>query len=148
MNLINFRRFPTRRAVPMNSLFDDFFSKGLTDFFPDNWFSANPSVNVSENDNDFVIELAAPGLERDDFSIELKDNALVIKVENEKTTEDESDNYLRREFNYSAFERHFQLPENVKAEDISAKYDNGILVLNLPKVDAKEDKAIKRIEIA
>lgn len=147
MNLINFRGAPRRRVNQAASIFDEFFGRGFTDFFPNNFLGANPSVNVSEDEEGYMLEIAAPGLDRDDFSLEIKDSSLIVLVEKEGRAEENEENYLRREFNYSSFERQFQLPENVSTEDIAAKYDNGILVVSLPKRE-KETKAIKRIEIA
>lgn len=131
----------------MNSFLDEFLGRDFTEFLPDNWFAGRPSVNISEEDAAFKIEFAAPGLERDDFSIELKDDTLLVKVDTQSEAEEKEENYLRREFNYTTFQRQFHMPENVNAENISAKYENGILVLTLPKEEHK-DPSVKRIEIA
>ncbi len=148
MNLVKFRGMPSRRSEQMNSVFDDFFRRGISDFFQNNWLTSSPSVNVSAEEGAYLIDLAAPGLHKEDFSIDLKDNTLIVKVSNRDKEEATEENYVRREFNYSAFERQFQVPEDVDTEAINASYKEGILHITMPRVEGKEDEHIKRIEIA
>jgi HSP20 family protein len=107
-----------------------------------------PPVNLKASDDEFSLEMVAPGFEKDDFKIDLKDNLLTIssekKVENELK---EGERYTRREFSYQAFSRSFTLPKMVDVEKISAKYDNGILNISIPKLEEAKPKAPKQIEI-
>jgi HSP20 family protein len=114
----------------------------------DGWFASSvPSVNVVEHKDGFRIELAAPGLVKEDFKVNLEKDLLTISVKKEANTEEETDTYRRREFNYSSFERSFRLPETVDAEKIDAKYDNGVLLIALPKKEAAIEKPAREIEI-
>ncbi len=107
-----------------------------------------PSVNISEDEDNFRIELAAPGLEKKDFKIETEGGYLIISSEKEKESEEEKGNFRRKEFSFSSFSRSFQLPENSLPEKIEAKYDNGILRLVLPKKEHSSLKHRKEIKIA
>ena len=107
-----------------------------------------PSVNISEDDENFRIELAAPGLEKKDFKIETEGGYLIISSEKEKESEEEKENFKRREFSYTSFSRSFQLPDNTLPEKIEAKYDNGILRLALPKKERTLVKHRKEIKVA
>lgn len=126
----------------------------FNDFFDNDWMErANataPAINVIENEKDYKIEVAAPGMTKDDFNIHLtEDNQLVISMEkkNEVNNNDKK-KYLRREFSYSKFEQCMILPEDVDKEKISASVDNGVLNIELPKMTQEEKKqANKVIEI-
>jgi HSP20 family protein len=139
-------------SVP--SLFDDFFMRDWLD-----WSNANrkmpgtslPAVNVSETNDDFKIEVAAPGMKRDDFKVELDNNVLTItsERENNQDQKDDSGNYVRREFSYMSFQRSFALPENkVHGDKISAKYVDGILYVTVPKKEEAKVKPPKQIAIS
>ena len=110
-----------------------------------------PAINVKENDKAYTVELAAPGLKKEDFNVHINDEGnLVIKMESkqEKKDEDKNTRYLRREFSYSKFEQTLILPDDVKKEDISAKVDNGVLTVELPKVVEEKVKVSRQIDIA
>lgn len=107
-----------------------------------------PSVNISEEEDIFKVELAAPGMEKKDFKIETEGGYLIISSEKQKESEEEKENYRRREFSYSSFNRSFQLPENSLPEKIEAKYENGILRLVLPKKERTSVKHRKEIKVA
>lgn len=109
--------------------------------------SNTPAVNVKEGDASFTVEVAAPGFEKGDFNIELNDNLLKISSEKEFKTEDENEKFTRKEFSYSHFERSFFLPDNVNEEEISAKYEAGILNIEIPK-KKEAIKKLKEIKIA
>lgn len=137
----------------VNDFFDtDFFAtprlfdidRGLTRF---GW-PAIPSVNIVENDKDFKIELAAPGLEKKDFKIEVDNHTLTISSEKQKEEKEERENYRRKEFSYQSFSRSFDLPDNSLPEKIDAHYENGILKLTLPKKEASISKPKKEIKIS
>ena len=104
-----------------------------------------PAVNIFENLPNFVVELAVPGLKKEDFTIEIEEDTLKIssKRVEEKKEENNDSRVRRREFNYTSFERSFKLPENIKAEDIQANYENGVLRVTLPKMEEK--KALKKM---
>lgn len=106
-----------------------------------------PSVNFAETKKEFILELAAPGLERKDFNIELENHLLTISVEKEETRNEE-DGYYKREYSYRAFTRTFSLPENVKEENIDAKYGNGILKVVIPKATETESHPTKKIKVS
>lgn len=104
-----------------------------------------PAVNIKETDSEVAIEMAVPGMKKSDFNIDLDDNLLTVSAEVKTENEDKNENYTRREFGYRSFKRSFNLPETVDAEKISARYNEGILILNLPKKEEvrKPAKTIK-----
>ena len=106
-----------------------------------------PSVNIMENDKFFEIEVAAPGLHKEDFDVRIENGLLTISVEREETKEEKDANYTRKEFSYNTFRRTFTLPENVLEEKIEAKYVNGVLKLMLKKTAVTAPKA-KKIAIS
>lgn len=106
-----------------------------------------PSVNVKEEDDRFMLEIAAPGLAKDLFTISLEKDVLSISAEKKDDNESVSENYKRREFNYTSFKRSFYLPDTVNGDSIKAEYENGILYVQIPKKE--EAKMIRRmIEIS
>ena len=107
-----------------------------------------PAVNIKENENNFEIELAAPGLSKKDFSINLEKKILTVSSEREVNNESENKNYMRKEFGYTSFKRSFKLPETVNTEKIKASFKNGILNIELPKMDAAKVKQTKSIAIS
>lgn len=118
------------------SLLDDFFTRDLFSWPSDSGIAQRtmPPVNVRETENSFELELAAPGMDRKDFKIELQDNHLVISAQLENQQEEKKENYSRREFSYHSFTRSFQLPtEIVETKDINARYSNGMLYITIPK---------------
>ena len=126
----------------------------FNDFFSDEWFpmrsmAANvPAINVKENDKAFLVEIAAPGMTKDDFRVHVNDQEqLVISVEKKHENKDEDKNakYLRREFNYTRFEQTLQLPENVDKTAITAKACSGVLHIELPKLATTPEKKPTRV---
>lgn len=107
-----------------------------------------PSVNITENNENYFIQLAAPGLEKKDFKIEVENDMLTISSQKEQQSDEEKDNYRRREFSYQSFSRSFQLPENSQADKIEAQYQDGILKLTLPKKEITLPAPKKEIAIA
>jgi HSP20 family protein len=129
------------------SLFNDFFDEDrLMNFDPGNRWSRMPSANVIEDDDEFKIELAAPGMKKGDFKVDIDNGKLTISSEKEEEKEEKGDTYTRREFSYNSFSRSFILPDSVDGDKIKAKYENGILRLDLPK--REEVKKLKRKAIA
>lgn len=139
-------------AIP--SLLDDFFTRDWLDSSLANWRISGatlPAVNVLETNDDFRIEVAAPGMKRSDFKVELDNNVLTIFSEREDKNEekDADGNYTRREFSYQSFQRSFSLPENkVLGDKITAKYSDGILHVTVPKSEEAKAKPAKQIAVA
>jgi len=134
------------------SLLEDFFNRDWADStLANRSYSATlPAVNVRETNDDFIIDVAAPGMKRDEFKVELDNNVLTISSQREGKQEqhDAAKNYTRMEFNYQSFQRSFTLPENkVEGEKISARYVDGILHITVPKKDEAKVKPIKQITI-
>lgn len=140
-------------ATPANNrfFFDDFFGKDILNFNQENLVKSQPAVNVKENEKEFSLEVAAPGLQKENFNIEVNEGILTISAETktEKSETDEKSRFTRREFSYSTFKRTFTLDEeSVDAENIVAKYENGILNISIPKkVKTAEEKKIKTISV-
>ncbi|MGX7666644.1 Hsp20/alpha crystallin family protein [Flavobacterium pedocola] len=136
----------------MNSFFDDVFAKDFFDWNDKNYSSLGstlPSVNLMENETQIKIDLAAPGMQKKDFNIELKNDMLTISSERKYENEEKSekDNYMRKEFSYQSFCRSFYLPDNVKKETIDATYKDGILHVEIQKQTNGRGSRSKRIEI-
>ena len=125
----------------------------FNDFFDNDWMvKANataPAVNVIENEADYKVEVAAPGMTKEDFNVQLaEDNQLVITMEKKNESKDEDKKYLRREFSYSKFQQTMILPDDVEKDHISASVNNGVLTIDLPKKTQEEkEKVCKCIEI-
>ena len=134
-----------------SNFFNEFFDRDWMDWSNRNFSNTNttlPSVNIKESADDFELDMAAPGLEKKDFKIEINHGTLTIssekKVENETKT---GQQFTRREFSYQSFSRSFTLPETVDGDKISAKYENGILKVSIPKKEEAKPKPAKTIEI-
>ncbi len=128
----------------------------------DNWFNHEwpavsgindgatsvPAVNIKETENSFALELAAPGFDKNDLKVDVEENVLTLSAETKtEKTENTSENYTRREFNYSSFKRSFTLPETVDMDNIDASFNNGVLHVSLPKKAAENQKKLKQITI-
>ena len=135
-----------RNAAWLPSVFNDLFD---TDFMPKANATA-PAINVKETDKAYTVELAAPGMTKEDFNVHINDEGnLIIKMEKkqEQKEEDKSARYLRREFSYTRFEQTLILPDDVKKDAISAKVEHGVLTVELPKVVEEKVKVSRQIEI-
>jgi HSP20 family protein len=106
-----------------------------------------PEANILETEKEFKVELAAPGLEKKDFQIEIDNNLLKISVEKEEKKEENKENYHRREFCYNSFYRSFTLPDNLMADKINATYTDGVLHIHMPKKEPVVAKATKQIKV-
>lgn len=139
---------PTRKYYNQNWLPSIF-----NDFFDNDWMERTnataPAINVVESDKDYKVEVAAPGMTKDDFQIHLgDDNQLIISMEKKTENEDKNkDNkkYLRREFSYTKFSQSLYLPENVDKDKISANVADGVLTIDLPKYSEEEKAKINRV---
>ena len=136
-------------AIP--ALVDDFLGRELFNW-DNSHFSATqttvPAVNIKESANAIEVEVAAPGMEKQDFKIQLNDNTLVISSQKEHNEEKQEEGYSRREFSYQSFQRSFILPKDVvNDEGIVARYENGVLHLTIPKKEEAKQKGPRLIEI-
>ena len=135
-----------RNAAWLPSVFNDLFD---TDFMPKANATA-PAINVKETDKAYTVELAAPGMTKQDFNVHINDEGnLIIKMEkkNEVKEEDKSARYLRREFSYSKFEQTLILPDDVEKDKIVARVEHGVLTVELPKQVQQQVKVSRQIEI-
>ena len=134
------------------SIIDSLFSRDLMDWNNTNYSTTNttlPAVNIRETKDDFVIEVAAPGMEKKDFNINLENDTLMISSEKQKEENRDDEGYSRREFSYQSFKRTFTLPQHlVEGEKIAAKYNDGILRITLPKKEEAKPKPARQIKIA
>ncbi len=127
-------------------VFNDFFD---TDFMPKTNATA-PAINVKESEADYEVEVAAPGMTKEDFNVHLnQEGDLHIKMENhhEEKEQDKKSHYLRREFAYSKFEQTLILPDDVDRNEISAKVSDGVLTVVLPKIKKEEHKVARQINV-
>jgi HSP20 family protein len=120
----------------LNKWIDTLFNTTLADAIGTDFTNSSPSVNVVEHEKHFNMQLAAPGLEKKDFTIRIENDYLVISAEKKSESEETvKPNFTRREFNYASFKRSFQLDDNINREGITAAYENGVLHITLPKKD-------------
>ena len=122
----------------------------FNDFFDNDWMmktnATAPAINVVESDKDYKVEVAAPGMKKEDFNIHLgENNELVITMEQKNENKEEHKKYLRREFAYSKFQKSFILPDDVEKEKISASVNDGILTIELPKHAPEEKAKVNRV---
>ncbi len=140
-------RYENKPVMP--NLFDEFFGRGLmSEIYNRSLFSSMPSANIVEEKEKFIIELAAPGLEKEDFKINVEEKILSISVEKEDVKEDENSKYSKREFSYSTFNRSFNLPDSIHIDKIEAEYKKGILSVHLPKKEEAIVKPAREIKIS
>ena len=144
--------FPSMGSKSVNSFFDDFITKDLFDWTDKNFASLGsnlPSVNLKETDTNIEIELAAPGMKKEDFKVEIENDMLIISSEKEEEKEEvgKKDNYIRKEFNYQSFCRTFSLPETANENKIEANYKDGILHVVIEKKEGNPKRALKNIPI-
>ncbi|MFN5183382.1 MAG: Hsp20/alpha crystallin family protein [Bacteroidota bacterium] len=138
------------------------FPSTITDLFEDRFFrpfypgmmdlweggASIPPANLVENNNEYRLEISAPGFSKDDFNVEMQDGSLLVSAEHEDESKDERENYRRREFSWNSFTRTFSLPDNAREEQINAKYENGMLKITIPKKEITTSKPKKEIMVA
>lgn len=133
-----------RRNAWLPTVFNDFFDN---DFMPRANATA-PAINVIETQDEYTVELAAPGLKKEDFNVNINEEGnLVVKMEKKIEQEDKKAHYLRREFNYTKFEQTLLLPDDVEKAKISARVEHGVLTVTLPKTEQARTKVEREIEI-
>ena len=132
------------------ALFDDFFKPWNEWFGNDNRFWGTvrvPSVNITENKDEYNVSLAVPGMKKDDFKIDVNGNMLTISCEKDETKEDKDKKYTRKEYSYTSFSRSFTLPEEINREKIDARYEDGLLKISLPRKEEVKKFAAKQIAV-
>ena len=139
-----------KKHTMMPSFIDEFFGKDFFNNYPvfGNEKGNIPAVNVMEDYETFKIEVAAPGLEKKDFKVEVKNNVLIISSEKQSQNEENNDKYIRREFSFSSFCRSFSLPNTANSEAIKASHKDGILMIEIPKKEEAKEKPLRNIEIS
>ena len=145
MNLTKYNR-PVRSSL-WGNIFDDFFNTSISNFTGENYITSTPSINIIEQDDKFLVEVASPGMDKKNFDVRIDNDHLIISGKKEIKDEETGDNYTRREFNYTSFERSFYLPESVDSGKVDAKYKDGILTITLDKKEESVKMPAKEIEI-
>jgi HSP20 family protein len=127
----------------LSNLFDD-------DFFPvmNSKTSSMPAVNIKEDEKVYTLELAVPGMDKKDLKIDINEDVITISSESKNENETEKDGYKRKEFSYSSFVRSFYIPENVNRDKIGASYKDGILSVELPKMEEEKSKITRQVKIS
>ena len=150
MTLIKFKNdvpVRNRERMPMwSDLINDLFENVVST--PDPKRATVPAVNIVETDENYRLEVAAPGLKKEDFKISLENDILTISTEKKSESSEKNEKYTRKEYSYSSFLRSFTLPEIVNTESINASYENGIMTLVLPKKEEAKPKAPREIKIS
>ncbi len=141
------------RLPGMSNLFEDFLTRDLFDWSNSNFSPTNTTltaVNIKETEKSFEVEMAAPGIQKDNFRVELDNNLLTISSEKQEQYEEkEGEKFTKREFSYQSFQRSFTLPEGLVDEDkIQAKYTDGVLHLTIPKSEKAKKKLARTIKIS
>ena len=134
----------------MPYVFDDFF-KPWNEWFDNGGLLGRamnvPAVNITEQKDEYLVSLAAPGLKRDDFKLDVYGNMLTISSEKEENKEEKDKRFTRKEYSYSSFSRSFTLPEEINKEKIEAKYEEGVLKISLPRKEEAKKPAAKHIAV-
>jgi len=147
MNLVRWNNATPVRS-PLTTMFDDFFNTSIADIVGSDFTTDHPSVNIAEEDDKYIIAVAAPGIAKADFNIEVDKDQLIISAERATENEEAKDGkFTRREFNFSSFKRSFHLPKTVNKTEIDATYDKGILSITLLKTEDAKEKAPTVIDI-
>jgi HSP20 family protein len=140
----------TKTGTRMPTLFEDFF-KPWNEWFDNAGLWGRvlniPAVNITEQKDEYLVSLAAPGMKKEDFKIDMDGNMLTISAEKEESKEEKDKKFTRKEFNYSSFSRTFTLPEEILKEKIEAKYEDGVLKIVLPRREEAKKPAAKQIAV-
>ena len=139
----------THMKVKNNALVPGFFNlmdKFMTDDFQTPAHYSRPEVNIVETEKSYALEVIAPGMKKEDFKIAIEKDLLTISYEKKESSEEKTDKYIRKEFSMNSFKRSFTLNEKLNAEGVTAKYENGVLHVNIPKAEVKTVE-VKTVEI-
>ncbi len=137
---------PTMKSR-LSNLVDDFLGRDLVPEFTTRPGISTPSVNILEKDNEYDIEVAAPGLEKEDFKIDVENDVLTVSSQKEDVSEEKNEKFMRREFSFSSFQRSFILPDSADTDQIKATHKNGVLRIQVPKKEESKKKAPKQVSI-
>ena len=138
-----------RKHSSLPSFTDEFLGKDfLSNFFENQGGYSMPAVNIMETKDSFKIEVAAPGIEKNDFKIDLHNNILTISSEKEDKKEESDEKIMRREFSYCSFKRSFSLPDMIEQDKIKATHLNGVLSIEIPKREEAKEKPARQIKIS
>lgn len=140
-NIAKIRPYPATNFLP-NSFLNDFFNRSIADFVGSDAMVSQPAVNVVETKTDFRLEVAAPGFEKEDFTVSVENDYLTVRANHEVQEASSDERFTRREFRFESFQRTFKLPQTVNQDNVQAVYANGILKVTLPKKD--EAKAVSK----
>jgi HSP20 family protein len=131
------------------------FSPFLSNFFDDEFFPVMPTrqgtvpaVNIREDEKNFTLELAVPGIDKKDLKIDISEDVLTVSSETKNESEESNDGYKRKEFSFTSFCRSFYIPENVNRDKIGASYKDGILSVELPKQEEEKNKITRQVKIS
>ena len=148
MTLVNWK---PKMLTNVDRVFDDFFKSEFPSWSRMNYSADNttlPAVNIRETDDEFKLEVAAPGMSKKDFNVSVDNGVLTVSAEKEMKNENKENGYSRREFSYQSFQRSFTLPESADDGKINAKYADGILHLTLPKKPEAKPQPAKTIKVS
>jgi HSP20 family protein len=146
MTLIKWNNEP-KHSFP--NIMENFFGKDIFDLISNNGHTSSlPAVNILEGKEDYRIEVAAPGLKKSDFHLDIENNLLKISAESHQDNTNKEEKYTRREFSYNTFQRAFTLPQLVETDKITAKYEDGILKIHIPKKEEAKEKPARTIKIS
>jgi len=145
---VNPRRRNHNHINPFFNVFNEFMNSTLPEIADKDVHKSRPAVNVIEGKENFKIELAAPGLDKSDFNINIEKNVLTISAEKAVEENAEAPKYSRREFNYNEFSRTFRLPKTIDTNKVKANFNNGILILTLAKKEEAKEQPARKIEIS
>lgn len=126
---------------------DRFLRDSLADFWNVNLIETVPAVNIVEHKDNFNIEMAAPGMKKEDFKIEVEGDQMTISSEKETEKKEEEKNFWKKEYSYSSFSRSFTLPENANSDKVAATYKDGLLTLSIPKKEGVAKNHVKKIAV-
>jgi HSP20 family protein len=147
-SIVKVHPFPATKSLT-NGFLNEFFNRGISDYMGGDVAMSQPATNVTETDDAFKLQVAAPGFDKKDFVLNVENGHLTIEAKHETKTEEKSETaerFLRREFRFEAFKRSFKLPQTVNIDAIAAVYENGVLQVTIPKKE--ESKPItKNIQI-
>ncbi len=141
MTLVKYKSAPVSTASPVDRLASEIFGSNISRLFgSDGIMDHSPRVNILESNDDFRLEMQAPGFDKKDLKIELVDDTLTIRGEHTEEQQNEDTRWTRREFSRTAFERSFVMPQSVKADAINADYVNGVLQVTIPRSEEAKPK--------
>jgi HSP20 family protein len=128
-----------------SSMVENFFGRDFDSILDSAWKgTVIPAVNISQTKDAYKVEVAVPGMKREDFKVEVENDVMTISAESQEEKEDKGKKYTRREYSYNAFSRSFVLPEGVKSDDLKATYKDGVLSIALPKTEVDKKRAVAK----